>query len=64
MKAKDPNPTARAGRPSEPGADSGFGVALSGINRREFLNVGLAAAALLVLTGCALFRGSGKGQAQ
>jgi ATP-dependent helicase/DNAse subunit B len=30
----------------------------SGVNRREFLNVGLAGAALLALTSCATFRGS------
>ena len=58
MKTKDSNPNTRAGRSSEPEADPGFGVASSGVNRREFLNVGLAGAALLTLTGCATFRGS------
>jgi len=58
MKAKNPNPTTRAGESSESRADPGFGAAASGVNRREFLNVGLAGAALLALTGCASFRGS------
>ena len=60
MKAKNPNPDARAGRSSESRADPGFGVAAAGVNRREFLNVGLAGAALLALTGCATFQGSKK----
>ena len=58
MKTKTPNFTSRAGRSSEPGADPGFGIASSGVNRREFLNVGLAGPALLILSGCASFRGS------
>jgi hypothetical protein len=58
MKAKNPNPDSRAGKSSESGLDPGFGDATSGVNRREFLNVGLAGAALLTLTGCASFRGS------
>ena len=57
MKAKTPNPTTRAGRSSEPGANPGFGNMASSVNRREFLNVGLAGAALLALTGCATFQG-------
>ena len=62
MKAKNPNPTTRAGESSESRADPGFGAAASGVNRREFLNVGLAGAALLTLTGCASFRGSKKSE--
>ena len=58
MKAKNSNSTGTAGRPGEPGVDPGFETAISGVNRREFLNVGLAGAALLALTGCASFRGS------
>jgi hypothetical protein len=60
MKAKYQIPTARAGRSSALRTDPGFGVVASGVNRREFLNVGLAAAALLALTGCGTFRGSKK----
>ena len=60
MKSKNPDPTTDAGRSSEPGANPGFGNMASGVNRREFLNVGLAGAALLTLTGCASFRGSKK----
>ena len=60
MKAKNPNPDTRTGRSSESGPDPGFGVAAAGVNRREFLNVGLAGAALLALTGCATFQGSKK----
>ena len=60
MKAKNPNPDTRAGRSSESGPDPGFGVAAAGVNRREFLNVGLAGVALLALTGCATFQGSKK----
>ena len=58
MKVKNSNPTSRAGRPNEPIADSGFETAETGVNRREFFNVGLAGAALLALSGCASFRGS------
>ena len=58
MKAKKPNPDTRAGESSESRTDPGFGVVAAGVNRREFLTVGLAGAALLALTGCASFRGS------
>jgi len=58
MKAKNPNPAALPGRSSASGSDPGFGVAALDVNRREFLTVGLAGAALLALTGCATFRGS------
>jgi hypothetical protein len=58
MKAKNPTPTTRASKSSKPGADPGFEATSSGLSRREFFNVGLAAAALLALTGCATFRGS------
>ena len=58
MKAKNPKPTTRAGRSNESGPDPGFGAAAAGVNRREFLNLGLAGAALLALTGCATFQGS------
>jgi hypothetical protein len=37
---------------------SGFEAISSGVSRREFFNVGLAAAAMLTLSGCASFRGS------
>ena len=60
MKAKNPTPDARAGRSNEPRSDPGFGAAAAVVNRREFLNVGLAGAALLALTGCATFQGSKK----
>ena len=60
MKAKKPNPDTRTGRSSEARSDPGFGAAAAGVNRREFLNVGLAGAALLALTGCATFQGSKK----
>ena len=40
--------------------DTDFRAAASGVNRREFLNVGLAGAALLALMGCGTFRGSKK----
>jgi hypothetical protein len=58
MKAIKPDPATGSGRSSKPGAGPGFGVIASGVNRREFLNVGLAGAALLALSGCASFRGS------
>ncbi len=58
MKVKNSNSTGRIGSPSEPGAGPGFETAASGVNRREFLNVGLAGTALLILSGCASFRGS------
>ena len=58
LKAKKPNPDTRAGESSESRTDPGFGVVAAGVNRREFLTVGLAGAALLALTGCASFRGS------
>ncbi len=58
MKAEYPNFTARDAGSKDTSADPGFGTAPSRVSRREFLNVGLAAAAMLTLSGCASFRGS------
>jgi len=58
MKAKNSNTADRTGRTSMPGADPGFETATSGVSRREFMNAGLAGAALLAMTGCATIRGS------
>ncbi len=58
MKAENPNFTARDAGSNQTAAVPGFGTAASGVNRREFLNVGLAASALLAISGCASFRGS------
>ena len=58
MKAEDPNFTTRNTRSSETAAVAGFGTAASSVSRREFINVGLAAAAMLALSGCASFRAS------
>ncbi len=58
MKAENTNFTARDAGSSETAGVPGFGTAASSVSRREFLNVGLAAAALLPLSGCASFRGS------
>jgi hypothetical protein len=58
MKAKNPKPDVRAGSSSEPSSGPCLEATPSGVSRREFFNVGLAAAALLALTGCASFRGS------
>ena len=58
MKVKNPNFTARDAKSSETAVVPGFETAASSVSRREFLNVGLAAAALMALTGCATFRGS------
>jgi hypothetical protein len=58
MKAKNPTPDVRAGSSSEPSSGPCLEATPSGVSRREFFNVGLAAAALLALTGCATFRGS------
>ena len=55
---ENPNFTARAGRSSKPGENPDFEATSSGVSRRGFFNVGLTAAALLTLTGCATFRGS------
>ena len=60
MKAKSPYCTTRAVRSSEPIADSGIEAAAPGVNRRQFLNIGLASAALLALSGCASVRGPKK----
>ena len=60
MKAKYPTSTNRAGRSSALETDPASGVVASGVNRREFLNLGVAGAALLALTGCGTFRGSKK----
>jgi hypothetical protein len=58
MKVKNPNPDARAGRSNEASSGPGFGAAAAGVSRRGFLNIGLAGAALLALSGCASLRGS------
>jgi hypothetical protein len=58
MRAKNPKPDVRAGSSSEPSSGPCLEATPSGVSRREFFNVGLAAAALLALTGCASFRGS------
>ena len=60
MKARNPRFTTRAGRSSELSAGPGFEAMSPGVNRREFMNVGLGVAALLALTGCGTFRGSKK----
>jgi hypothetical protein len=58
MKAENPETATRSGRSCKPVVGSGFEGTSSGVNRRQFLNAGLAAAALLALSGCASFRGS------
>ena len=58
MKSINSNSISIADRPGELGADPGFEAAASGVNRREFFNIGLAGAAMLALSGCATFRGS------
>ncbi len=58
MKAENPITGDGTGRSYEPGVGYGTSASPSGVSRREFFNVGLAAAAMLSLTGCASFRGS------
>ncbi len=58
MKAKKLNVTTMNGLSGEPSVDLGFETRSSGLNRRDFLTISLAAAALLALTGCASFQGS------
>lgn len=58
MKAENPNFTTGDVRPRATAAVPGCGTAASGVSRRVFLNVGLAAASVLALTGCTAFRGS------
>jgi hypothetical protein len=58
MKAENPETATRSGRSCKPVVGSGFEGTSSGVNRRQFLNVSLAAAALLALSSCASFRGS------
>ena len=58
MKTENPITATEADKPGEPGADPSFGAATSGVSRRGFMSVGLAAAAMLSLSGCASFRGS------
>ena len=58
MKVKKPNFITKTRSSSEPSAGHGLEAAAPGFNRRQFLNVGLASAALMALTGCATFRGS------
>ena len=58
MNAQSPNSTSGTGGSSESITDPAAGDAASGLNRREFLNVGLASAALLALAGCTSLRGS------
>jgi hypothetical protein len=58
MKAENPGIATRSCRSYKPGVSSGFEVTPSGVSRRDFLTVSLAAAALLALSGCASFHGS------
>jgi DnaJ-domain-containing protein 1 len=58
MKAKKLNVTTMDGLSGEQSVDLGFETMSSGISRRDFLTVSLAAAALLALSGCASFQGS------
>ena len=58
MKTKNPNITTMNGLSGEQSVDLGFETMSSGISRRDFLTVSLAAAALLALTGCASFQSS------
>ena len=58
MKGKIPKFSAPAIRSSGPFVDPGADASASNVSRREFLNVGLAAAALGLLMGCAKFRRS------
>jgi len=58
MKAINTNAATMAKRSGESKVDPDFDAAAPCVNRREFLNVGLAAAAMLAFTGCASFRGS------
>ncbi len=60
MKVKDPHFTTKASSSSKPSANHGFEAPASGVNRRQFLNIGLAGAALLALSGCASVRGPKK----
>jgi hypothetical protein len=58
MKAKNPNVTSMNGPLKEPDLDLGFENMSSGVSRRDFLTISLAAAALLAISGCASFRSS------
>ncbi len=58
MKAENPITATSSCRSCKPVVGSGIEATSSGVSRREFFNVGLAAAAMLSLTGCASFRGS------
>ncbi len=58
MKAENPITGDGTGRSFKPVVGSGFEAASSGVSRREFFNLGLAAAAMLSLSSCTSFRGS------
>jgi hypothetical protein len=58
MKAKRKDSTTSAERTNVVNTNPGFETATPGLNRREFFNVGLAAVAMLALSGCASIRGS------
>ena len=58
MKAKKLNITTMDGLSGEQSVDLSFETMSSGISRRDFLTVSLAAAALLALTGCATIQSS------
>ena len=58
MKVNKLNVTTMDGLSGEQRVDLGFETMSSGVSRRDFLTVSLAATALLALSGCALFRGS------
>ena len=60
MKVKNPNFITKACSSSKPSAGHGFEAAAPGVNRRQFLNIGLSSAALLALSGCASVRGPKK----
>ena len=60
MKVKNPNFISKESSSSKPSADYGSEDAAPGVNRRQFLNIGLASATLLALSGCASVRGPKK----
>ena len=60
MKVKNPNFITKACSWSKPSAGHGFEAAAPGVNRRQFLNIGLASATLLALSGCASVGGPKK----
>ena len=60
MKVKTPNFINKEWSSSKPSAGYGSEAAAPGVNRRQFLNIGLASATLLALSGCASVRGPKK----